>query len=860
MAGRYEKEKLKEISFPLGGIGTGSVGLAGNGRFVDWQIANRPNVHSVNGFTHLAVKAQRGDTVVDARVLQGDFAPPYSGGETSGLRGNNGFGQGPDRCTMAGVPHFQDVVFEGEFPLASLKFSQSTFPGEVRLDAMNPFIPSNSADSSLPAAFFTVTLHNPTQDELDYTVCFSLNNMAAPTAENRRELIGGYEGIFLGQLGEDKDSPNYGNLALVCMEPDVSFQENWFRGAWFDSLTVFWKEFTAPGRLKNRRYEEASQTKFIDRMRGEDMCSLAAHVRLAPGERRAVRFVMAWSFPNYQNDWNPIPDSDPIRDNTWKNYYATVFEDSRATAVYCLQEWERLERDTRAFHRALSSSTLPEKALEAVSNTLSVLHSPTCLRLADGTFWAWEGCNPFDGSCEGSCTHVWNYNYALPLLFPDLERSMHDAHFRYDMRPSGSLAFRTMLPLGREPWEMRACADGQFGDIINVYREYKLSGDREWLERTFPAVKKALSFAWSPDNEDRWDPNASGVLTGRQHHTLDMELFGPSSWLNGMYLAALKAASRMAHELGETQLEQQYQAVFESGSAWVEEHLFNGEYYQQEVDLTDYEHLSSFGEDAVASYWNAEAGQMKYQIGEGCSIDQLLGQWHANLCGLGDIFSPEHRKTALQNLFQNNFKEHFRDFFNGCRNYALNDEGGLVICTWGEGKEVPVIPITYSDEVMTGFEYAAASLMIAEGLEEQGLRCVEKVRERYDGEKRNPFNEIECGSYYARAMAAWALLLTYSGFSCDLAAGKLGFAPLHPQEEFSFFFSVDGAWGTFSRKDGGLMLSVLYGKLSLEALEIPFVSDVKSVRCGSGQLPFEYRDGVLYVKTHLSAGNTLQIC
>ena len=56
----YRGAKTNQISFPLGGIGSGSIGLAGNGRLLDWEIFNRPNKGSVNGFSHFAIKAESG--------------------------------------------------------------------------------------------------------------------------------------------------------------------------------------------------------------------------------------------------------------------------------------------------------------------------------------------------------------------------------------------------------------------------------------------------------------------------------------------------------------------------------------------------------------------------------------------------------------------------------------------------------------------------------------------------------------------------------------------------------------------------------------------------------------------------------
>ncbi len=103
----YRGKKTKAISFPLGGIGTGCIGLAGNGRLIDWEIFNRPNKGSVNGFSHFAIKAESADKVVDARVLYGDLLPPYTGDMATPMWASFGFG--PRREYLTGLPHFRDV-------------------------------------------------------------------------------------------------------------------------------------------------------------------------------------------------------------------------------------------------------------------------------------------------------------------------------------------------------------------------------------------------------------------------------------------------------------------------------------------------------------------------------------------------------------------------------------------------------------------------------------------------------------------------------------------------------------------------------------------------------------------------------
>jgi hypothetical protein len=436
------------------------------------------------------------------------------------------------------------------------------------------------------------------------------------------------------------------------------------------------------------------------------------------------------------------------------------------------------------------------------------------------------------------------------------------------------MRFRLPLPAGitaEEHWTFHPCADGQFGNVLKAYADWKISGDTQWLQKHWPAIKKSIEFAWSPSNEYRWDPGQSGVLTGRQHHTLDMELFGPSSWLNGFYLAALKAGAEMAEALGEKQTADTYYTIFQRGKIWTDQYLYNGEYYIQQVDLSDRSLLEDYEQSGAsmvgsiyAAYWDSEHQELKYQIGEGCEIDQMLAQWHANLYGLGEIFDPHQAKTALRALFRYNFKESMRDYYNPCRVFALNDEGGLVMCEWPAQVRKPVIPIPYSQEVMTGFEYAAATLMIQSGMVEEGVKIVQAIRDRYDGEKRNPWNEIECGSNYARTLASYGLLLAFSGFEFDLTTHSLGFNPLQPQPtDCQFFWGVGSGWGIYRQSPTAVALEVLYGELQLSRLHLPCLQHtlVQEGVLNGHSIPLKCQDGLVSFpnQLHLFRGDCLSL-
>lgn len=842
----YQGARTSQISFPLGGIGTGSIGLAGNGRLIDWEIYNRPNKGSVNGFSHFAIKAEAGNRLLDARILHSDLHTPFQG-ENTGSRFSS-FGWGPRREYMTGLPHFQSVDFRGEYPLAELTFHDGAFPGQVQLLAFNPLIPLNDLDSGIPAAFFEYRITNPTNEPIRYSLAGVLNNPLP--ANNLNTLTSNAWGDQL-VLTSDSLTPNavdYGNLILATdarlKGATISGQQYWFRGAWFDNLEVYWNDLTAPGPLKNRVYTPEKAAEHNEGV-------LAAHIEIAPGATKTVRFIISWSFPNCQNYWKKNAPKD-----TWKNYYATLWPDAQASAQYALTHWDRLEAETQQFKDALFASDLPPAALDAVSANISILKSPTALRLEDGTFYGWEGLHPTEGCCEGSCTHVWNYQQALPFLFPKLERSMRSADYKYNLRADGGMPFRIQLPIGSSQWEFRACADGQFGGVLKTYRDWKICGDDAWLRELWPAVKASIEFAWSPQNEDQWDPDKTGVLWGRQHHTLDMELFDPNSWLTGFYLGALKAGAEMAEHLGDQATAAEYRAIFAKGKAWSDANLFTGEYYTQRIDLKDRALVERFnkrddslhGASALEAYWNDEHKEIKYQIGEGSSIDQVLAQWHASLYDLGDLFDPEQVKKANAAIYKYNYIPLMREVYNPCRIYCLNDEGGLVICAWPQGAQKPLIPAPYSQETMNGFEYSAAIHMIMVGMVDEGMTCVEAVRKRYDGERRNPWNEFECGSNYARSMASYALLNAFSGFEFDLGRQHIGFNPVRTREgNFRCFWALDSGWGKVIITPSAVEVRVLQGHLDVQTLRLPFLvgKRVTGVAIGAKQVEYTHDAGLI---------------
>ncbi len=805
----YSGRNLDEIALPLGGIGTGCVSLGGWGQLRDFEIMNKPSKGFAIPNTFFTLKVKSDNTPSVTKVLQGPVGGSYAGEghSISSSRDKNDGGQG--------LPHFQKAVFTGTFPTAALELEDPEVPLKVVLEAFNPFIPLNDKDSSIPVAILVYSFENTSNKKASATVYGNLTNIIGDKDDggriNEAKKDEPITGLCLSNTKVASDSPKYGTLALATTCPNSSVWVRWKD----DRISKFWEAIALSEDFPPTNAE------------GSDTGTIAANIVIKPHGKASVVFLLAWHFPNYERYWGECCEKQkPI---TWKNYYASVWKDAWEVIQYSAANLKRLSDETKLFRDSLFSTTLPVHVMDAVSSQLSTLKSTTCLRLEDGTFYGFEGVSNTSGCCEGSCTHVWNYAQALPYVFPRLQRSMLKAHLANCVEKDGFMTFRMPLPLGTKATpDFHACGDGQMGTVIQAYREWLISGDDEWLKSIWPTIKKVIEFAWK-----YWDADKDGVMEGMQHNTYDIEFYGPNTMMGSLYLAALRAAQKMAEKLDEYDKAREYLELFNKGSKWTDKNLFNGEYYEQKVNPTAYKiwpkHYQKMteghGKDDLFKEWP------KWQYGRGCLSDQMIGQWYAGMLGLGYLFKPSNVKKALNSVFRYNWKPDLSDHPCLLRVYAVNEEAGLVICTWPKG-ERPGYAFYFADEVWCGIEYQVASNMIYEGMLKEGLSIVKGVRERHRGDRRNPWDEFECGHHYARSMASYAVLLALTGFRYSAPQKYLKFAPKVNKENFRTFFSTATGWGLYSQKmdhEGAeFSLKLEYGSLRLDMLELPKVEARKN--------------------------------
>lgn len=785
-------------AFPLGGIGTGNVSIGARGELRDWELANRPDKGAELPFSFFAIRTARATEAADAepvtKVLEARLAGPHEGD------------QGYYAGRLAGLPRLDSSWMLGEYPLLRIEFEDAQIGVGVQLTAFTPFVPLDADASGIPGAVLRYEVTNPGVEPVDVTIAGSLANPVgvvgydvfhfpryAGRPQNSWIDEPGLRGIRFGTDLPAEDF-RYGTAVLATTDTSVTAKPQWLSGFWADGVQVFWDELRADGRLKPEAEFSIDQPPYPDWFTRLRVGSLAIDHRLAPGAIQTFEFVLTWHFPNRPRAWQGNINLDNTNHNhVVRNDYATRYADAWAVAADLTGRLAELERPTREFHRALFGSSLPPEVIDAATANLVVLRSTTCFRLEGGRFAAWEGSFDHSGSCEGTCTHVWNYAQAAAFLFPELERDARRTEFVHETRPDGRMNFRANSVFGNTPWDFHAAVDGQLGAVVRLHREWRFSGDDELLRECWPGVKRAVDYAFAV-----WDADGDFVLDSQQHNTYDIEFHGPNSLANSMFFAGLVAAAAMASHLGDEETAARYRKAAALGAERMDALLFNGEYYEQRIDDVD---------------------ERRYQYGSGCLSDQVFGQLLAHLAGLGYVLPAHHVRSAVAAVFAYNFRADLSEHHSVQRTYALNGESGLVLCSWPKGGR-PRIPFVYSDEVWTGIEYQVATHLVIEGLVDEGLRIVRAVRERHDGHRRNPWNEAECGNHYARSLASWGLVVALTGADYDARTRTLSFDPRLDGDDLRMPFTTATGWGSLRLTADSAALELLGGSLDLATVAV----------------------------------------
>ncbi len=799
----YRGEFLEAIRFPVGGIGSGAVQMDGRGRRAAWQLWRNftefPLPHSL-----FAVRAKVQDAAPVVRALQTSSEGPF-------LR-------------------LKELTFRGEYPFGWYAFNDPSLPARIGLEVFNPLIPLDEKNSGLPCAIFNITAENPGRRAVEVSFLATQQNAGGlietllPWKNPGRRLVdrrtsdewavvgrssdqyGGNINAVVREGGATylqmttdraKDSPALGEMVLAVLDGSARATASW------ETMSALWDDFSRTGGV-------SGGTKAGPSPKGQTLDgALAAPFLLQPGEKKTVTFILVWYFPN-------IPMLKDENCPLWVHdghVYGSWWPDAMSAARHIVGSLPELTRKTRLYHDSFYAGNLPYWLLDRLSSQVAILRSQTCFWAKDGHFGCWEGVSWTFGSCAGNATHVWGYAQTLARLFPGLYRKMREQELD-NMTKEGMLPVR----LGQLPEKAFQAFDGQCHSILGSYLSYLLSPDRAWLDARWAKIKQSMEYLIAG-----WDPDGDGMLAGPQHG-MDSSHGGTSSWMGGMYMAALAASEKMALLERESAAAARYRKILQDGAKNQDEKLFNGEYFIQIPDATP-----------------------RKDYNTGCYTDQMLGQWWAHLADLGQIYPRDHVKSAMESLYKYNFRTDFFGFTQLPRKFVIDEEPGMVQCTWPRGgRPDPEHTMLHADEVKVCISYAVAGLMAFNGQLREAFTVVRANHDRADGRLRtgladtawsglgttgNPYGDDMAGKFYARTLSVWSLLIACQGETVDGPGAVIGFSPVWKPEDHASFFTAAQGWGLFEQSRNGAgqtdRISVKFGRLVLRALAFTLGENVK---------------------------------
>ncbi|EGD82452.1 hypothetical protein PTSG_11966 [Salpingoeca rosetta] len=842
---RYSGTSLRAFTCPLGPCGGGCIALAGDGGLRQWQILNRicHDAHVPDSFFALYTNDGKGG--VDARVLQ----------------------------LLKDLPHLSAIEIEGKYPVMDVDYTSLNNGIKASMECMCPCIPLDSKNSGLPVIFFNFTLTNTTSDAVDVSLLMSQHNLVGwdgETAIENETEFAGYGGNVNAKMTMDgvtavdmtstqfRDTdPQAGHIAIAALTGDSSEVSTMLQ---YDAHKTLWSHFAKTGKLPGQGQSTPSPS-------GKTWNGAVCVSRtLAAGATTTITFVLAWHFPNRYVNWSQKGFYiDDTKSQYWLgNAYANFWPSITEVLEYAKNTGEALQAQTRQFRDAMHTSNLPYQIVQSCAMSASIPRSPSCMWLGDSSFYNFEGCSSDSGCCPLNCTHVLDYSVALSRLWPDLEQSMRTNDLDLQLSPNGILPSRSTVPIWlRRQWsfwpddedrslDQTICSDGEICTVIKTYREVLMGAPSSWFKDKYHQVLKIM---------ERWliimDAQGDGVVRGAQPSTYDVALHGANSFIGSLYMCALRAAEEMAVLQNDPDSAAKFRARFKLSVANYDKLCFtNGKWYTQVVDPAHDTNI----------------------IGESTFVDSLLGEWWAQFLGIGAMLPPAHVLSTLQNCFKYNHVDAFDPARQAPRKFCDSRDAGMYIATWGGPENPPPKnALLYTSEaIWTGLVYPFSGLCMMAGDVDTAMHVLTDARDQYDGTRRSPFNEIECGDHYTRQMSGFSLFEVAAGQHWNAPSLSLSFAPCINFSSFRGFFVVGTAWGQYTQqcKDGTFSSGVAsiapaFGVVSLRTFAVKSTGDssATSVALNSGKSLPDYtvarKDGFLVITFSREAncvqGDTLTV-
>ena len=800
----------------LGGIGAGSVELLPDGEFHYWQIANPPRL------TEVCWEKEADDGESHAGALS-FFVRTEQAGQRPVVRKLGLRTEQTDfsyRMFPWNKP-VERIAFDGRFPVCDLAYEDAALPCRVTGRAVAPFVPHQTDISATPGFYMDFTVENTAAEPLTVSLLGTL----VPTFCN-----GENENGCVNSLKKDSDSisikmmpcqatdaPDCGE---VCFGIDGDGEKSYITGEQrhFIREYVYHSDFGVSqesvlfgfretGRLPDSEvgvspcgipekpaeladdavcalYDTYIQYPFADsvlrRIRdtrpafpestadkaaflaglrknasmyfAEEFgsCALCSTVTLAPGESKTVRFILTWYFPNhFAKDGHRLG-----------HYYENLFTGAAEANAFLRTHRDSVFDKAVAFSNLLYNTTLPAVYPDCWSGHLSTIVKSSWY-LKDGKFGLWEG----QGFCGFHTTDItYHASFGLVALFPSLQLGQMRMGAAFQREDGRVHHFFTPDLEHVDDGFDRVDMNNQF--VLMVLRDYLYTGDADYLNEMWPHVMRAMDSIGALDSDGDGLPDRD-----TKRNTYDAWNFsGTPAYISVLWLAALKAAIRMAKETGDAERAANWQRLLEKGCASLESRLWNGAYYN----------LWLSGEDKD----------------ESLMTDQLDGEWFLRAAGIGGNLDDGRVRDVLRVILAHNF----------------TPDGGLINATCPAGRRTTLFTHKncQAEAVWTGIVYAVAALCLRVGLRDEADALVTSV---HNNQARFGalWNHWECGHHYTRPLSSWSTLIAALGLKIDSARRTIWLNPV--ADTVTLPLCLPDVLGTVEVKDGAVSVNVTEGSL-----------------------------------------------
>ncbi len=758
--GPYSGIYLNQIAFPMGGLGAGMICLEGTGSLSGFALRNQQEEWP-EPYQYAAISVRSMEQ--GARVLESPVPKRK-------LSCSPEMGQGHPWA----LPRYEKAEFEARFPFATVKLVHRDMPLQVSITGWSPFVPGDADESSLPVAALEYTFTNTGSARVEAVFSWHSENLSGLCLAGKHDVTAPAGRILPypgGMIMQQADPANPGagvpSFAVFVKDVEAVVDHCWYTGKATDQAIQVWKSV-----------EEA---RVVEKEAVNGMApggSLFVSFALQPGESVTIPLLMAWYVPGPSAADHPRQAAE----TACAPWYLSKFSSIREVANYWKRNYDMLRTRSNSFSNAFFSTSLPQEVVEAVACNLSVLKSPAILRNTDGRL-AYRKERPGQGSKD---EYTRSYDQAVASLFPGLARSL---------TPSLFMNGEALQP----------------GDLVNLYREWRISGDSPWIEGYWPRMATAMDSCIHA-----WDPGRKGYPSGNRPSPYGTIMTGTDAGCTLLYLAALTACIETGQELNKDI--ETYRELLEKGIRHLEDSLFNGEYFFQQLPGTEPGVRVPSGHEQVdvnplIEQRNAPPDDPGFhQPGNGILSDALFGLWLARMAGIDDFLDPALVKSHLRSVIKYNYLESLSNHANPYSpGPALGNEGGLILCSWPAG-DAPMHPFPYAPEIWPEVEYELASHLFLEGMRDEGLKLLRSVRSRYDGRYRNPFNGSGYRTWSTRCLSAYGLFQGLTGCRYDAQSQTL-YLDARAGDFFQVFLATETGYGLAGLKDGKPFLQVYSGDI-----------------------------------------------